>query len=106
MSKRQSSQLTKELNLRIQTNQKFGDRDLTEWLLEKLNLKKGERLLDIGCGTGKLLISFARVTEVPNTCMGIDVSAESIDKTTHAALNEGLKINLVTQDMDKIMLDT
>ncbi len=105
MNTRQTSQSTKELNCRIQTNQAFGDHDLTEWLLEKLHLSQGNHLLDVGCGTGKLLVPFAKITKIPNTCMGIDVSADNIDKARRAAENEGLRIDLVIGDMDQIAPD-
>jgi trans-aconitate 2-methyltransferase len=53
----------------------------TKWaqeLVSKLDLQGHERLLDIGCGTGRITSSFAQ--QLPNgTVVGIDSSAEMID---------------------------
>ena len=106
MNTRLTSQSTNELDCRIETNQTFGTANLSEWLLPKLHLSRGECLLDIGCGTGKLLIPFAKMTEIPNTCTGIDVSANSIDKAKKDAEREGVKINLFVHDMDQIEIDS
>lgn len=49
-------------------------------VLRKLNLKKGERLLDIGSGWGQLILQAA--TEYGVTAHGITMSQEQLEETT------------------------
>jgi SAM-dependent methyltransferase len=75
LAERESSQDTAALANRIAANNQFGSADLTAWLLDRLNIRAGERLLDLGCGTGKHLRAFAEAGAV---CTGLDVSAPSL----------------------------
>jgi len=102
MQERQTSQLSTELDCRIQTNLAFGNTDLTAWLLEKLQLRRGERLLDVGCGTGKHLIPFAKAIGSEFACTGVDLSAESLAKAKESAQREGVKINFIQLNMDEL----
>lgn len=43
---------TKDLLKRIDIHTKFGSRNIDEWMLEILPLKKGQKILDVGCGAG------------------------------------------------------
>ncbi|WP_026886747.1 SAM-dependent methyltransferase [Clostridium beijerinckii] len=60
-----------------------------EHILKKLNLKEGERLLDIGCGWGELIISAAKKYKVKAT--GITLSSEQLAKVKERIKNEGLE---------------
>ncbi|WP_088187949.1 cyclopropane-fatty-acyl-phospholipid synthase family protein [Desulfosporosinus sp. FKA] len=61
-------------------------------ILRKLNLQQGQRLLDIGCGWGELIITAARKYGVK--ALGITLSQEQNDKVWERINNEGL-YNLV-----------
>ena len=50
-----------------------------EHVLNKLSLKEGQRLLDIGCGWGTLIIKAAK--EYGVKCLGITLSREQYTKT-------------------------
>jgi len=97
---KETSQLTAELNCRIQTNEKFGNAKLTPWLIDRLHLQKGERLLDIGCGTGKHLIPFAKRISTDFACTGMDLSGRSLKDAEETAKKEDLKIRLIEKSMD------
>ncbi len=61
-------------------------------ILNKLDLKEGETLLDIGCGWGELIISAAKEYNVKAT--GITLSSEQFAKVKEKINNENLN-NLV-----------
>ncbi|WP_319001674.1 cyclopropane-fatty-acyl-phospholipid synthase family protein [Clostridium estertheticum] len=61
-------------------------------ILNKLNLKEGQTLLDIGCGWGDLIISAAKQYKVKST--GITISEEQFENATKRIKLEGLE-NLV-----------
>lgn len=57
-------------------------RQLVFEALEQLHISQDEKLLDVGCGTGKNVEAFARVCETH----GIDISAEAIKFCTKRGL--------------------
>lgn len=63
-----------------------------EHILRKLNLKEGQRLLDIGCGWGELIITAARKYGVK--ALGITLSQEQYDKV-QARIDEAHLSDLV-----------
>lgn len=102
LSKRETSQVTTALDNRTSTNQRFGDKDLEEWLIEKLSPRKGEHILDVGCGTGSQLIKLAKFTETDYSCVGLDISESSITQAAKKAGESGVKVKLVIESMDRI----
>lgn len=99
---RLTSQLTKELSQRIQTNQKFGDADLKSWVMSRIDLKQTDRLLDIGCGTGAYIIPFAQSIKTDWACIGTDISEASINSAKQTADQQGLKIKFFVESMDQL----
>lgn len=78
-------------------------------ILNKIQLQPGERLLDIGCGWGALVIQAAK--KYGARCVGITLSREQFDEATRrvqeAGLEERCEIRLqdyrdVTETFDKI----
>lgn len=60
-----------------------------ELILRKLNLQEGQRLLDIGCGWGELILTAAQKYRVKAT--GITLSEEQYDKVQNRIDQENLK---------------
>lgn len=60
-----------------------------EYILKKLNLAEGQRLLDIGCGWGALIIKAAKEYRVRAT--GITLSKEQYEKATERIKDENLE---------------
>jgi ubiquinone/menaquinone biosynthesis C-methylase UbiE len=71
---------TKDLLTRIDIHTKYGSRDIDEWMLEILAPEAGLKILDIGCGAGKLCFSFNDHVEGNCTILGGDVSDELLEK--------------------------
>jgi cyclopropane fatty-acyl-phospholipid synthase-like methyltransferase len=49
---------TKDLLKRIDIHSQYGSRDIDAWMLETLQLQKGIKILDVGCGAGKQCFSY------------------------------------------------
>nr|WP_312578931.1 cyclopropane-fatty-acyl-phospholipid synthase family protein [Sedimentibacter sp.] len=68
----------------------------TSHILRKLNLSKGQTLLDIGCGWGELILTAAKEYNVK--AMGITLSSEQFNKVKERIRAEGLE-NLVEAEL-------
>lgn len=97
MHEKETSQITSQLNSRIQTNKKFGSIDLDEWLLDKLNVKDGHNVLDVGCGTGNHIIRLVELFPSGNY-YGIDISKDSIIEAKRKAEEKKLNVNFICGD--------
>lgn len=77
---------------------KYAQLQKLDHILKKLNLKAGERLLDIGCGWGSLAIRAAEKYDVE--VVGITLSSEQVKKARENVQNKGLdhKIEINKQD--------
>ncbi len=68
------------------------------YILQKLNLKEGNTLLDIGCGWGELIISAAKQYKV--NALGVTLSTEQLEKAKIKINEEGLEDLVEVQLMD------
>ncbi|NLF52706.1 MAG: methyltransferase domain-containing protein [Leptolinea sp.] len=80
---------TNDLLKRIDIHNKFGGRDIDTWMLDLIQLKKGDTILDVGCGAGKQCFSYYKHLDGQAKITGGDVSEELL---TQARL-ENQKIN-------------
>ena len=89
--------------------------DLGTWLLtfgrepgirrmtiELADIKKGERVLDVGCGTGTLTIAARRQTGPTGEVHGIDPSAEMIGVARQKAAKAGVDARFQTAVIEKL----
>ena len=67
-------------------------------ILKKLNLKEGQKLLDIGCGWGQLMLTAAK--KYPIHALGITLSQEQYEKVKERIKAEGLEDRLEVELTD------
>jgi len=67
----------------------------TEFLLEVLDLPVGAAVLDVGCGTGRHAVEFARRGYVVT---GLDLSAGMLAEAAKAAAHAGVAVELIRAD--------
>lgn len=61
-------------------------------------IKQGERVLDVGCGTGGTTLAAARMTGATGKCVGIDISAPMLDAARRRAEHERAAATFVQAD--------
>ncbi|NMB54303.1 MAG: methyltransferase domain-containing protein [Leptolinea sp.] len=71
---------TSDLLKRIDIHNKFGGRDIDTWMLDIIKLKKGDVILDVGCGAGKQCFSYYRHLDGQAKITGGDVSEELLNQ--------------------------
>jgi ubiquinone/menaquinone biosynthesis C-methylase UbiE len=67
---------TSDLLTRIDIHNKFGGRNIDEWMLNLLKIQKGVKILDVACGAGKQCFSFYQSLQGDCDITGGDVSSE------------------------------
>ncbi len=83
---------------RIEINRSFSSGDFDGWLLERLAVKPGEHVLDVGCGTGAQSIPFAGMVGPGGSVSALDISAASI-ATLQSKIPAGSRVQAVASDM-------
>ena len=69
---------TQFLEKRIEINRTYSSADFDAWLLEKLAVRAGEDILDVGCGSGAQTVPFATVAGPGGSVSSLDISADSV----------------------------
>src|SRR5947209_4883122 len=83
---------------RIEINRNYSAADFDGWLLERLAVKPGEDVLDVGCGTGAQSIPIAGVVGPGGSVSSLDISADSI-ATLKSRIPAGARVEAVASDM-------
>lgn len=85
---------------RIRAHDRFAARDINEWILGLVSPRSGERVLDVGCGTGKQALALARCVGV---VLGVDASAAALADAAAAAKRAGVtNLRLVEGRMESL----
>ncbi len=92
---------SKDLATRINIHEKFGGRDIDQWMLEILQPSKGSRILDVGCGAGKQLRAFHEYLHGECDITGGDVSEELLGQAQKVNLELGEPFTLMELDFNK-----
>lgn len=59
-------------------------------LISNFDLREGMRVLDVGCGIGRLSLPIARIVGDEGEIVGLDLQEEMLDELRRQALDEGL----------------
>jgi len=81
------------LQKRVASHDKFGTRELNDWIFENLKFCPDDNALDLGCGFGKQ--SMLMLRQGCNV-VAVDASSQSIDLLTRKAMDEDLSDRLLT----------
>jgi ubiquinone/menaquinone biosynthesis C-methylase UbiE len=90
-----------DLIKRIDIHSQYGGRDIDAWMLEVLNVQKGMRILDVGCGAGKQCFIFNQASAGEADITGGDVSQELLEKARHENEAQGADIRFIDLDFNK-----
>lgn len=72
------AQKTSSLEERRSINQQYSSADFDQWLLGRLEIRLGENVLDVGCGSGAQTIPMAVSVGHSGTVSALDISESSI----------------------------
>jgi SAM-dependent methyltransferase len=92
------SQDAAALDARTSANDSRGTFDLPAWIARHLELGPESRLLDLGCGTGKVLARYAAGLRAPGACTAADISGDSLARLAEEAAR--LRIPVATRCLD------
>jgi SAM-dependent methyltransferase len=69
---------TDHLQARLDLNKKYQSTDFDAWLLKRLDVRPGETVLDVGCGTGAQSIPILTRVGLAGAVCSLDISEESV----------------------------
>jgi SAM-dependent methyltransferase len=102
MNSNRHSQDTQALLLRQRVNGSLGHFELSKFVAEHAGFVSGSRILDVGAGTGQLLLPWVRELDDANY-HALDRSASSLAYLEREALALGLTITTSCADMDALL---
>ncbi|PZG24352.1 class I SAM-dependent methyltransferase [Micromonospora craterilacus] len=77
---------------------------VTAWLLRAAGLRPGDRVLDVGCGTGEPAISAGRLVAPTGRVLGIDLAPEMVRRARMCAAGLDHPIEFAESDVESLDL--
>ena len=92
---------SKDLLTRIDIHEKYGSANIDVWTNDLLKPQAGMKILDVGCGAGKLCFLFYDYTKGGAQIIGGDFSEELLDKARAKNKETGANIDFQFLDFNK-----
>jgi ubiquinone/menaquinone biosynthesis C-methylase UbiE len=92
---------SKDLLTRIDIHERYGSANIDVWTNDLLKPQAGMKILDVGCGAGKLSFLFNEYTKGAAYITGGDFSNELLDKAREKNKQLGANINFQFLDFNK-----
>jgi len=94
---------TDALTARIDAHAVYGKHNLEEWVFSRLDVRQGQQILELGCGTGKQTLPLARLVGAEGHITAMDIAADALDQLCQQALADELlpRITLITSGLDE-----
>jgi ubiquinone/menaquinone biosynthesis C-methylase UbiE len=92
---------SKDLLARIDIHEKYGKNNIDQWTNDLLKPQAGMKILDVGCGAGKLSFLFNDYTKGGAKITGGDFSEELLDKAREKNERIGARIDFQFLDFNK-----
>jgi ubiquinone/menaquinone biosynthesis C-methylase UbiE len=92
---------SRDLLTRIDIHTRYGSRDIDQWMLEVLPLKKGDRILDVGCGAGKQCFVFYKHLDGNAEIIGGDVNEELLAQARQENQSRGTNVQFSYLDFNR-----
>ncbi|MGH2620360.1 MAG: methyltransferase domain-containing protein [Anaerolineales bacterium] len=92
---------TQDLKTRIDIHQRYGSRNIDEWMLQVIEPSEGARILDVGCGSGKQLQAFHKHLGGKAQLTGGDVNPSLLDEARARNAELGNPWKLMSLDFDR-----
>lgn len=92
---------TSDLLTRIDIHNKYGGRDIDQWMLELLDPQPGIKILDVACGAGKQCLSFHNRLQGQAQITGGDVNQDLLKQARENNAKVGNAWNIIELDFNK-----
>ena len=92
---------TSDLLARINIHEKYGTRNIDDWMIETIPLKEEMHILDVGCGAGKQCFSYFDTLHGNARIVGGDLSEELLDKAKEENKKRGTDIVFTELNFNK-----
>lgn len=92
---------SKDLLVRIDIHEKYGSANIDEWTNKLLQPQAGMKILDVGCGAGKLCFLFDDYTKGAAKITGGDFSEELLEKARAKNAERGSKVDFQFLDFNQ-----
>jgi SAM-dependent methyltransferase len=89
---------TSYLEKRLEINTSYASADFAGWLFERLKVRPGEDVLDVGCGSGAQTVPLSRQVQPGGSVSALDISADSVE-LLKSRLDANAPVQAVVSDM-------
>lgn len=97
----QYQETARDLLSRIDIHQKYGARDIDQWMMELLRPAPQSAILDVGCGAGKQCFLYHEYTAGQAKIIGGDVSQELLERARAENARRGNPVHFMELDFNK-----